>query len=560
MAPAYSQSGTLASFSAVASVDVALPATVSDNDFALLVLSSTIDRIPEFPGDWTAFGDVVEQGATFKPRTAWKRLASSDGGTTATVTFGILGTGCARIFTFSGVITSDPAFEGDPISFNALTKEHADGTDLTPSVDDELVVNLWTFAADNASTPDTGWTERSDAGGNGCRIVVDDQLGTQGNTVTAAVRDISGSDTDSVVWTLGLLPGSATVTAVLDAPLGSASASATATVKHPSTLSAPLGALAGALAATVKHSNVATAPLGRWDSTAGAIISHPTTFAAPLAGLSGSIAATVAVPATLAAPLGPLAATAALVAEVHAVFNADAGALVASASAHIVRNATLSAPLGAISASASATVRVVATLNANLGGLVATFSANSSVVLQANLGGLQASSTATVQVLAALVADLGRLVGSLRAGPGIFLTANLGPFAASMAATVRAHARKIELLPGPYSSVLDFNPRRARAQVGDRVLFQLTLADAGGPIDLSSAAVLEIALENPRGELFVHRASAGSQLGRVEYQAAANELDLAGDWKVQARAIRAGGGEVRTTPRAFVVGWNLPIV
>jgi len=335
------------------------------------------------------------------------------------------------------------------------------------------------------------------------------------------------------------------VDATLDAQLGGLSSSATSTVEHSATLDGALGSLSGSSSATVEHSATLAAALG---ALAGAATMTPEVLAALAAALgseSNAAVFTVEHPATLAAPAGGLAGA--------ATFSVE----------HV---ATLAAPFGGLVGLAAALVEHLATMASQFGakfdGQLAATTDKTGVVLAAVLDALSAGATFDVEHLAALDAALGALdaTGTFVIPGTAILDAPLGGLVAAMSAYSSASTAKIERVPGPLNTLLDFNPRRRRAQLFDQVTVALTITDSAGAIDLSAALLLEFAFEKPSGAQLVRRATAGLALGRVEYRFAPNELDEAGDWACQARAVLAGGGDVRTPERPFFVGWNLPTV
>lgn len=471
-----------------------------------------------WPSGWAELSQQLQGAANHYAGVAWKRLAASDGGTSPTVTFnsGTL-TGVARVITFTGAKATGTPFE--QYAANAGTSGSSTSTAMTTTEGNELGVILHCYGRNTVSSPPSGWSERMDSGANVVRTCADTKTLAAPGTEAATSRTIASDDW--ITWTFALL--SDPVAATLDAPLGSLDGQLAATVEHVATIASSLGALDGQLAATVEHGATLASSLGALQGALVATVEHVATFASGLGALDGQLAATVEHPATLAADLGALQ-----------------GALAATVE-HV---GTLAAPLGA--------------LDGQLAGSITT---PGQATLEATLGAVSSAATFEVEHPATLAADLGALSAGasfMVSPPGAILTANLGALTAAATCTVTPHARKIEVVAGPFSSLLDFNPRRRRAQVGDSILVRLDLKDGSGAIDLSTAPLRQFVFVKPDGTSIVRTATASSTLGRLEYRCVAGELDRAGDWSVQARVVRAGGGELRSAPRAFFVGWNLP--
>lgn len=218
--------------------------------------------------------------------------------------------------------------------------------------------------------------------------------------LVATQTSSGGADGNSVVVSAVQLTGTytATVDAVLAAPLGSLVATMAAAPQRDATLSAPLGALTASATATPDH---------------------PATLAGPLGSLDASISATVEHPASLSASLGALVASVDVTVEHPATFTSSLGALTASTPADIEHAAVLDSALGSLSASLEATVtggeEIEAALSAALGALVASADAvvEHVVVATAVLGALTATATAARVVDATLAAPLGALLAAI---------------------------------------------------------------------------------------------------------------------------------------------------
>lgn len=541
-APAFAQLGTSTGFSAASSVDVPLPTTVADGEVAFMVVGAS-DRSGSqtfsWPSGWAELSQQLQGAANHYAGVAWKRLAASDGGTSPTVTFnsGTL-TGVARVITFTGAKATGTPFE--QYGANAGTSGSSTSVSMTTTEGNELGVILHCYGRNTASAAPTGWTERMDSGANIVRTCADTKTLAAPGTEAATSRTISSDDW--ITWTFALF--SDPVAATLDGTLGALDGQLAATVERSSTFAADLGALQGALAATVEHPASLSSSLGALDAQLAATLEHPAALVADVGALQGALVAGVEHPAALDGTLGALAGQLAATVERSSAFAADLGALQGALAATVEHVATLDGTLGALD-----------------GQLAGSITSPGQAVLEAALGALVAAATFELEHPATLAADLGALAAGAAfnvSPPGAILTADLGALSAAATCTVTPHARKIEVVAGPFSGLLDFNPRRRRAQVGDTVLVRLEVKDGSGAVDVSTAPLRQFVFVKPDGTSIVRTASATATLGRLEYRCAAGDLNRAGDWSVQARVVRAGGGELRTAPRAFFVGWNLP--
>lgn len=201
------------------------------------------------------------------------------------------------------------------------------------------------------------------------------------DAMTALVRDNDALAREFRVTNLHVLVVAAqvppaTVTAVLDAPLGALVAAIAATTEHPATLAAPLGGLTAGITAAVEHAATMDAPLGGLTAAVSADVDHPAVLAAPLGALDAAMAATVTsgsgqVDAVLDAPLGALVAGVSADVTVAAVLDAPLGGLTAVLAASVAHLATMDAPLGPLVAQVAAVVTQVAVFSAVLGPLTA---------------------------------------------------------------------------------------------------------------------------------------------------------------------------------------------
>jgi hypothetical protein len=504
-APAFGQLGTATSFSAVSSFNVSLPATVVNGEFAELIVGITDDVSSNvsitWPAGWTERSQDRVGSAFFYAGCAYKRLSSSEGGTSVTVTLNGGGTfsGHARIATSTGVRLTGAGFEG--YGKKTGTTASLDSSAFTTTEGNELGVFLGCWGRNTVTSAPSGWTERMDSGGNVIRVIREDKV--EASPTSEGVASVTIANDDWVSWTLAYL--SQYVDAVLAATGGGGSAAAAATVEHDATLAATGGGGAAAATFTVEHS---------------------ATFAATGGGGSAALAATV---------------------EHLAAFEAGSPKLDILDKTQMValveHDATLASSGGAGVAAAIATVEHLATFAADggAGDASAIFLVNADALFIADGGAGVAIALFDVEHLAVFDAQGGAGVGSMIAG-----------------VASGTYPKKLERLAGPYSSVLDWSPRRRRAQVGDTVRVSIAVRDARGPIDVAAALLVELAFLLPSGASIVRRGEAGATLGRAEYQFGPGELAEAGDWRAQARVLLTGGGEAKSAELEFFVGWNLP--
>lgn len=206
VAPTYSQTGAAASVVAVSSINVPLPATVADNELALMVVSLAVAGGPQctitWPSGWTQIGQL-QQGTEHTGGCAWKRLTVADGGTSPTVTFSNSQTGVVRVGTYLGVTPS--------ISPPFYLVQDNQGTSASQAFDAYAFigncrgVHIGTYARNVNPSPSTNYTEQIDAGANGARITIEDRDLTGLSSPEAAVSRAVTSD-DWCTWSFALIP------------------------------------------------------------------------------------------------------------------------------------------------------------------------------------------------------------------------------------------------------------------------------------------------------------------------------------------------------------------
>lgn len=107
-------------------------------------------------------------------------------------------------------------------------------------------------------------------------------------------------------------------------------------------------------------------------------------------------------------------------------------------------------------------------------------------------------------------------------------------------------------------------PGRYVVQLSDTPKIGLRIVENGAPVDVSTATLKEMIFRRADGSALVRAAAfttAGAQGGvdgRVHAQMQLGDLQAAGLWRVQARAVMPGGGEYHSRVVAFEVLHNLP--
>ena len=89
-------------------------------------------------------------------------------------------------------------------------------------------------------------------------------------------------------------------------------------------------------------------------------------------------------------------------------------------------------------------------------------------------------------------------------------------------------------------------------------VFEVTINDENGVVDVSAATTKNIIFKKPSGTKVTQAASftnSGTN-GKIEYTTVSGDLDEAGTWKIQAQ-IATGSGDWKSNISAFEVIGNL---
>lgn len=147
----------------------------------------------------------------------------------------------------------------------------------------------------------------------------------------------------------------------------------------------------------------------------------------------------------------------------------------------------------------------------------------------------------------------GRLLAEL--GPGTLVEIGFEPEGGIVTDGV------VVQLDVPLRMFLDLERRgRHVVQLGDTIKLRLRCVDRGVPANISTATSLEMVLRRADGSALVRAAQFATDGvdGLVDYQFQLGEIQSAGDWAAQARAVMPGGAEYKSAPRSFEVLHNLP--
>lgn len=103
-------------------------------------------------------------------------------------------------------------------------------------------------------------------------------------------------------------------------------------------------------------------------------------------------------------------------------------------------------------------------------------------------------------------------------------------------------------------------PGRHVIQLGDTVRLGIRCTHRGAPVDISTATTLEMIFARADRSAMVRTAvfTTDGVDGRLNYQFQLGEVQSAGGWRAQARAVLASGAEYKSAVRAFDVLHNLP--
>lgn len=158
-------------------VDITLPASVADGEFALILISTSAIVASNAVTDWggaTQIEGVVQGALDLFAAFGYKRLTAADSGGVITVTFEEVCSGCAQVVTFSGVSLADPPFEAYTLLKD--TTSNCLSADITTlGINRRGIIMFATARGTAIPAPGSGWTERTDVngGGSGNRVALE---------------------------------------------------------------------------------------------------------------------------------------------------------------------------------------------------------------------------------------------------------------------------------------------------------------------------------------------------------------------------------------------------
>lgn len=197
--PTFSQLGTAVKGLAVDFIDVPFPATVVDDEVAIIIVSTVIVDVNSIT-DWDTASEIYQAsqgGVDFMGGFAWQRLVAANGGGSLHITFAVPTNVVACVATFLGCNNSVVPFED--VQTLADTSATLTGSALTTTDVNRLVLCLGAVGRGNAvptMSDGAAWTERMDTNGTGggARCVINEKEFAAAGTTTVPTATITSDD------------------------------------------------------------------------------------------------------------------------------------------------------------------------------------------------------------------------------------------------------------------------------------------------------------------------------------------------------------------------------
>jgi hypothetical protein len=207
MAIAFVSAGTGAE-AASGNVSPTMPATVNANDIAIIVWGSDDNVTASLPAGWT-IGDQGNSSFTHGGW-GWRRCDGSEDGASVTITHAAGGGIAARIYLYSGVVSSGNPWRVKSQSLNTTSDSSIEASSITPGAGDTVLLmgalgDIGTLSGYSGTDPT--FTERGEFSGTGSNFThhgVSD--GTSSGAATGGRTITSTGTGPSVGWLVALMP------------------------------------------------------------------------------------------------------------------------------------------------------------------------------------------------------------------------------------------------------------------------------------------------------------------------------------------------------------------